>query len=139
MSFPLKRRQKRQRQKSSPHQKCISKKHKTLNDSDTDFSYTDIEDSDLENVILSPTPTSKMAADKLSKSDLKEIAKIIAKEIKDDLIKDIKSEIKIIIQKETADLKSQLETVKSENKQLKSNLNKTALQLDDLEQYGRRM
>ena len=97
-----------------------------MNDSDTDFSYTDIEDSDLENVILSLTPTSKMAADKLSKSDLKEIAKIIAKEIKDDLIKDIKSEIKIIIQKETADLKSELETVKSENKQLKSNLNKTA-------------
>ena len=79
-----------------------------------------------------------MAA-KLNKSDLREIAKLIAKEIKEDLINEVKSEIKTIIQKETADLRNELDTIKAENKQLKSNLNKTALNLDELEQYGRRM
>ena len=128
----------RKRNKSSPLQKNIVKKHKAVNDSDTDLTWSDIEESDSENTYFPPALSPKMAA-KLNKSDLKEIAKIIANELKEDLINEVKAEIKKMIQKETADLRNEIDTLKAENKIIKSDLHTTVLQLDELEQYGRRM
>ena len=51
----------RKRNKSSPLQKSIAKKLKAVLDSETDYTYTDIEESDSENTYLSPALSPKMA------------------------------------------------------------------------------
>lgn len=49
----------RKRNKSSPLQKNIAKKHKAVNDSDTDLTWSDIEESDSENTYFPPRPFTK--------------------------------------------------------------------------------
>ena len=78
-------------------------------------------------------------ASKLTNSDLKDIAKLIAKELKSELISEVKSEIKSLIQAETVKLTDEIDTLRLENSELKTEPNKSAFQIDELEQYGRRM
>lgn len=157
----------RKRVKSSPGKESdpTSKKQKNINktnlqnhesDSDNSF-YFDIDEatSETESLELSqpPSKTSNMAPP-ISKEDLKEIASIIAKQLKPDLINEIKSElindvkrlVKAEIMKieekhlaEKTILQAELASLRNSNNQLSNILKSTQLELDELDQYGRRM
>ena len=75
----------------------------------------------------------------LSQADIDEIvtklAPILAKEIKAQLMNEVKDLIKI----ETNKALSELNNVRTEKQSLKDELNQTKRELDELEQYGRRM
>lgn len=160
----------RKRTKSSPGKESdpSNKKQKHFNkacrdvfrnqESDSDNSlYFDIEEdtSESENLELSqPPPKTSNMAPPISKEDLKEIASIIAQQLKPDLINEIKSEllseVKRLVKAELAAieekhvaentiLQAELASLRNSNAQLSSSLIATQLELDELDQYGRRM
>ena len=74
-----------------------------------------------------------------SKDDLKELRKLIVQEIKCDIVKELKLEFKLIAETESIKLKKEIASLKEENAKLSNSLKFTKLELDELEQYGRRM
>lgn len=78
-------------------------------------------------------------ASKYSKDDIKEIAKDLLAEIKLHLVTELKAEFRAIVNAETAKLGDEITSLKEENKSLKLSLKSIVSDLDELEQYGRRM
>lgn len=122
----------RKRNKSSPLQ---SEHKKIRTDTECSASESDICETDSE-VSLKMPP-------KLDKSDMKELCSMIVKELKQDLITELKRELlaefKTIVEQETDVLKAELSSLRNVNKLLTDDVNNLKLELDNLEQYGRRM
>jgi hypothetical protein len=143
----------RKRNKSSPQQNSDKKKQKqkhlkpgnqrTDYDSDTSVYFETIEDSDSELSQAFCLP--KMAA-KFSKDDLRDLANFLAKEFRSVFLSELKSETNLTNDEETVQLKHEIQVLreeninlKAENAKLKASLSSSKLELDELEQYGRRM
>lgn len=143
------RKKNRKRNKSSPINPS-QKKYRTVSedrDSEGSAYFDTIEDSDSEVTIKHSNipPTTKMATS-LSHDDLKKLGAMLILEIKEDLIQAVKGEIQAIVKAETKFLTEEMSQLKKVNDNLRAEINDltnaqkyTMLELDELDQYGRRM
>lgn len=148
----------RKRNKSSPGQKPYTKKYRfaqvaqTESHSDSEdsvyFESLDLSDSKTSDSVEDTTPITpptleQFAMNRFSDEELKQLGAvlgpIVAQSIKNELINELKQEFKAVVDAETSTLKVEISTLKSANHCLKTELDKTKLELDELEQYGRRM
>lgn len=147
----------RKRKKSSPGQKPFTKKYRfgpIPDHSDSEDSvYFETEGDQLTSLDDTPPPTPPSTSltlrpyisslKMLSDADIKQlamvIAPIVAEEIKKSLLTDIKTELKGLMGHETESLRKEIHSLKATNDKLLEELGSTKLELDELEQYGRRM
>lgn len=85
------------------------------------------------------TTATTMKPPKFSKDDLKEVAGALFLEIKDALLAGLKTEIMALVEAETSKLTAEIMELKQTNESLRDTLKTTAQELDELDQYGRRM
>jgi hypothetical protein len=87
-----------------------------------------------------PTPkiSTNMAA-KMSPDELQELGKAIANIIKEQLLSEVRTEIHNIFLRERERTGEEIKMLRAENDALRASLKSNQLQIDELEQYGRRM
>lgn len=134
----------RRRNKSSPLSSVnpITKKYKAEsdNDSDTSLYFDTATDSIVPPPIVTPIfPSTTNMVSQFTKDDLVELGKILAANMKVDLIKEIKEEIHQLVKIETQNLRDQVLTLQAETRELKQCILEQRSDIDELEQYGRRM
>ncbi len=79
-----------------------------------------------------------MAAN-LSAHDLNALGAAVAASLKDAILNELKTDIRSLIQAETKHLHDEIVSLKTENQGLKNAMIDCKLEIDELEQYGRRM
>ena len=133
----------RQRHRGIKQHKIVKeldfKESSDISDSEYFSDIGDTQSSSVKQPIPPPITPSTSTMGNLSQADIDEIVTklvpILAKEIKAQLM----SEVKDLIKNETSKVLSELASVRNDNKALTDELNKTKRELDELEQYGRRM